>query len=302
MKNRLMSTLEVKFPGTASGQTWNRIPAHWTDKQMNEYNEYVAQKRKEREAGFISNPLSWLNLVGLFWLEEGENSVGSSAEAKISLPQFSQPICGHFLFANGKVTIHPKMDMTMNGGNVEARPLYHDKDKQADLLEVGTLTMKVIVRGDATLIRVWDREAELKKSFTGFNYYPTDPEYKVTAKYVRYDPPKPTIRIEGISTEIQTFFMGRAQFVLKGVECALEAEQSGDELLFNFKDETNGDTTYDAGRRFYLPPPQGDEIVLDFNLTDNWPCAYTAFATCPIPPRENKLKVRVEAGEKKFKD
>ncbi|MCE7919082.1 MAG: DUF1684 domain-containing protein [Chloroflexi bacterium CFX1] len=87
----------------------------------------------------------------------------------------------------------------------------------------------------------------------------------------------------------------------RGVDCALEAEQSGDELLFNFKDGTNADTTYGGGRRFYLPPPEGDEIILDFNLTDNWPCAYTPFATCPIPPRQNVLKVRVEAGEKVFK-
>ncbi|MCQ3954031.1 MAG: DUF1684 domain-containing protein, partial [Chloroflexi bacterium] len=105
----------------------------------------------------------------------------------------------------------------------------------------------------------------------------------------------------GIGTEISTFFMGRAEFTINGVDCALEAEQSGDELLFNFKDGTNADTTYGGGRRFYLPPPEGDEIILDFNLTDNWPCAYTPFATCPIPPRQNVLKVRVEAGEKVFK-
>ncbi|HNH26746.1 MAG TPA: DUF1684 domain-containing protein, partial [Anaerolineales bacterium] len=113
--------------------------------------------------------------------------------------------------------------------------------------------------------------------------------------------PKPTIRIEGIGTEVQTFFMGEAQFTLNGKDYSLQAEESGDELLFNFKDETNTDTTYGGGRRFYLLPPEGDELILDFNLTDNWPCAYTPFATCPIPPKENTLKVRIEAGEKKFK-
>ena len=269
---------------------------------MNNYTEYVNQTRKQREESFASNPLSWLNLVGLFWLEEGENTFGSSAEAKISMPQFPQPICGHFLFKNGKVTVHPKANMTMNGGAMETRPLFTDKDAQADLLEIGTLTMKIIIRGENTLVRVWDREAENKRGFKGFKYYPANPAYKVTAKYIRYDPPKPTIRIEGIGTEVPTFFMGQAQFTLNGVECRLEAEQSGDELLFNFKDGTNSDTTYGGGRRFYLPPPEGDEIVLDFNLTDNWPCAYTPFATCPIPPKENKLNVRVEAGEKKFKE
>ena len=269
---------------------------------MSDYIEHVNRVRKEKEDSFASNPLSWLNLIGLFWLEEGENSFGSSPEAKISLPQFPQLISGHFLFKNGKVSLHPNAKMTLNGGEVEARPLFTDKDKQADLLEIGRLTMKIIVRGEVTLVRVWDREAEFKKGFAGFNHYPVDSKYHVTAKYVRYDPPKPTIRVEGIGTEVATFFMGQAQFSLNGVECTLEAEESGDELLFNFKDETNSETTYGGGRRFYLPTPIGDEIVLDFNLTDNWPCAYTPFATCPIPPRENKLNVRVEAGEKKFKE
>ena len=269
---------------------------------MSSYTNFVNQSRKERETSFASDPLSWLNLVGLFWLEEGENSFGSSPEAKISLPQFPLPISGHFLFQNGQVTIHPQTAMTLNGGSIETRPLYTDKDPKADLIEIGRLTMKIIVRGESTLVRVWDREAELKKGFKGFKYYAPDPKYKVTAKYVRYDPPKPTVRVEGIGTEIQTFFMGQAQFTLNGVDCTLEAEQSGNDLLFNFKDETNSETTYGGGRRFYLPSPEGDEIVLDFNLTSNWPCAYTPFATCPLPPRENKLKVRVEAGEKKFKE
>ena len=268
---------------------------------MNEYIEYVNTARKKREDSFASNPQSWLNLVGLFWLEEGENSFGSSPEAKISLPQFPQPICGHFQFKNGQVTLHPQTTMTLNGGTLESRPLFTDKDPQADILEVGTLILKIIVRGDATLVRVWDRKAELKKGFKGFNYYKPDVKYKVTAKYVRYDPPKPTIRMEVIGNEVPTFFMGQAQFALSGTQYTLEAEQSGNELLFNFKDGTNSDTTYGGGRRFYLPVPEGDEIILDFNLTDNWPCAYTPFATCPIPPKENVLKVRIEAGEKNFK-
>lgn len=268
---------------------------------MTEYIEYINEQRKKREAEFASNPLSWLNLVGLFWLEEGENSFGSGPEAKISLPQFPQPVSGYFFFQGGKVTVHSHLEMTMNGQAVEARPLFTDKDSKADLLDIGVLTMKVIVRGRDTLIRVWDREAELKKGFAGFAYYPANPDYKVTAKYLRHDPPKPVMRIEAIGSEVPTFFMGQARFILNGEEYTLEAEESGDELLFNFKDGTNSDTTYGGGRRFYLPPPDADEIILDFNLANNWPCAYTPYATCPIPPRENALKIRIEAGEKKFK-
>lgn len=268
---------------------------------MDNYAETIEQHRKERDERVATDLLDWINLTGLFWLEEGENTFGSSPEAKVSLPQFPQPICGVFIFENGKVTLRPRAEMTMNGGAIESRPLFTDKDKQADSLEIGTLTIKIIVRGDVTLLRVWDRDSENRRNFTGFKYYPPDPAYKVAAKFVRYDPPKPTIRIEGIGTEIPTFFMGQAQFTLNGVACALEAEQSGERLLFNFRDDTNADATYGGGRKFYLPPPEGDEIILDFNLTENWPCAYTPYATCPIPPGENKLKARVEAGELRFK-
>lgn len=268
---------------------------------MTDYIEHINSLRKQREAEFESDPLSWLNLAGLFWLEEGENSFGSSPEAKISLPQFPSAHCGHFLFRDKQVSVHPTTQMDMNGGEIEARPLFTDKDPKADLLNIGSLTMKVIVRGGDTLVRVWDREADLKKGFNGFKYYPPDPRHKITARFVRYDPPIPTIRTEGIGTEIPTYFLGQARFTLNDRECTLEAEQSGNELLFNFKDATNNDSTYGGGRRFYLPPPDGDEIILDFNLANNWPCAYTPYATCPIPPRENTLKVRVEAGELRFK-
>jgi len=140
------------------------------------------------------------------------------------------------------------------------------------------------------------------KDFAGFHYYPANPEYCVTAKYLRYDPPKPIKVAEIIGTEIDSSLLGQAQFTLNGVECMLEAEKSGDELLFNFTDGTNKVTTYGGGRKFYLPEPEGDQIILDFNLTENWPCAYTPFATCPVPLKENRLPIKIEAGELTYHD
>lgn len=162
--------------------------------------------------------------------------------------------------------------------------------------------MKIIIRGGVPLVRIWDRESPVGRNFTGFHYYPVKPEYRVSAKYIRYDPPKPIKIMEVIGTEIDSMFLGQAQFALNGVHYTLEAEQSGGELLFNFTDGTNKDTTYGGGRKFYLPIPKGEEIILDFNLTENWPCAYTAFATCPIPPKENHLPIKIEAGEMKYSE
>ena len=269
---------------------------------MTGYEESIKLIRAQRDKKIAADPLHWLNLAGLFWLEEGKNSFGGDETNKISLPTFPQAFCGIFQFNDGIVTLHPArgVNITLNGNAFEARPLRTDREKTPDLINIGSLTMKIIIRGGAPLVRIWDRESSGIKNFTGFHYYPVKPEYRVVAKYVRYDPPKPIKVMEVIGTQIDSALLGQAQFTLNGAECTLEAEQSGEELLFNFTDGTNKSTTYGGGRKFYLPKPEGDEIVLDFNRTENWPCAYTPYATCPIPSKENRLPIKIEAGELKY--
>jgi len=269
---------------------------------MTNYEAEIKKHREQRDKNTSSDPLHWLNLAGLFWLEEGDNSFGSDESNKIYLPEFPLAHCGTFHLKGGVVTIQPAVDanITLNSGPFESRPLITDHDKEPDFIHVGALTMKIIIRGGAQLVRIWNRESPAGRDFTGFHYYPVKPEYLVTAKYTRYDPPKPIKVMEVIGTEINSALLGQAQFTLNGVACTLEAEQSGDKLLFNFTDGTSKDTTYGGGRKFYLPKPEGDEIILDFNLTENWPCAYTPYATCPIPSKENRLPIKVEAGELKY--
>ncbi|MFN8382685.1 MAG: DUF1684 domain-containing protein [Anaerolineales bacterium] len=269
---------------------------------MTEYEENITNIRAARDKKTASDPLHWLNLVGLFWLEEGENSFGSDESNKIVLTEFPHANCGSFNFKDGLVTLHPAKDtnITINGSAPNLRPLLTDRDKKPDLINIGSLTMKIIIRGGVPLVRIWDRESPAGRNFTGFHYYSAKPEYRVTAKFIHYNPPKPIKVMEVIGTEVDSVLLGQAQFTLNGVDCTLEAEKSGDELLFNFTDGTNKDTTYGGGRKFYLPKPKGDEIVLDFNLTENWPCAYTPYATCPIPPKENRLPIKIEAGELKY--
>ncbi|MBK8781749.1 MAG: DUF1684 domain-containing protein [Anaerolineales bacterium] len=271
---------------------------------MTDYEETIKNIRTARNKKTASDPLHWLNLAGLFWLEEGENPFGSDEANKIVLPAFPQANCGSLRLKDGLVTLQPAEDtnITINGVPPASRPLLTDREKEPDLINLGSLTMKIIIRGGAPLVRIWDRESYAGKDFTGFHYYPAKPEYRITAKYVRYDPPKLIKVMEVIGTEIDSALLGQAQFTLNGVDCTLEAEKSGDGLLFNFTDGTNKDTTYGGGRKFYLPKPEGDEIILDFNLTENWPCAYTPYATCPIPSKENRLPIKVEAGELKYHD
>lgn len=266
------------------------------------YEKKIKTIRRKRDEETASDPLHWLNLAGLFWLEEGDNTFGNAENNKIILLALPQPHCGIFHLSNELVTLQPAegVNIMLNGETAKLRPLRTDRDKAPDLMEIGPLTMKIIIRGEATLLRAWDKESPVGKNFKGFKYYPIKPEYCITAKYIPYDPPKPTKTIDIIGTEADGVFLGQAQFSWNGINCTLEAEKSGDKLLFHFDDKTKEDTTYGGGRNFTVPMPQNQEVILDFNLAKNWPCAYTPYATCPVTPMENRLSIRIEAGEKKY--
>ena len=266
------------------------------------YEKTIEVIRRQRDEKTASDPLHWLNLAGLFWLEEGDNTFGSAEDNKIILPALPHSQCGAFHLSNGLVTLQPTkgVNILFNGKTAKSRPLHTDRDKTPDLMEIGTITMKIIKRGEATLLRVWDKESPAGKNFEGFKYYPIDPEYCIMAKYIPYDPPKPTKTIDMIGTEATSVFLGQVQFSWNRINCTLEAEKNGDKLLFHFDDKTKEDSTYGGGRNLTVPIPQSHEVVLDFNLAKNWPCAYTPYATCPVTPMENRLSIRIEAGEKKY--
>jgi uncharacterized protein (DUF1684 family) len=268
----------------------------------NTYQESILKLRREEDERVAAEALDWFNLIGLFRLEEGPNSIGNDEENKIFLKQFPSSFCGNLILKNGVVTFEVAEDLvfTSNHPDVDTRPLLTDRDPEADLIHIGSLTLKIIVRGPATLVRVWDRDSAVKNAFSGFKYYEVDEAYVVRAKYLRHDPPILVKRYDMIGTESEGQFLGRALFTLQGVECALEAEKDGEQLLFHFTDGTNRTTTYGGGRKFRTAIPEGDKLLLDFNITENWPCAYTPFATCPVVPKENRLPINIEAGEKKY--
>jgi hypothetical protein len=266
------------------------------------YEESVLKIRRKKDEQIKANPLHWLNLAGLFWLEEGSNPFGSDASNKIAHPAFPHPFCGRFDLVNGQVLFRPAEGITFTSNHTDSttRPLITDRNSEPDMLEVGSLTMKVIIRGGSLLIRMWDRESPAKAQFHGLQYYPVKEEYRVAAKYIRYETPKIVKKAEVIGTETQVTLLGEVHFNLHGMDCSIVAEKSGDQLLLHFADKTNAKTTYGGGRRIYIPIPEKDEFVLDLNLVDNWPCAYTPYATCPIVPQENRLPIPIEAGELKY--
>jgi uncharacterized protein (DUF1684 family) len=174
-----------------------------------------------------------------------------------------------------------------------------------DKIEVGPRAFVVIRRGERFAVRMWDANAEALKGFTGIERFPLSKEWNIEARWEAYEKPK-LIKIQSVIPDYMENYVvpGVAIFVVGGKEYRLEpvGEPGARQLFFIFADKTNGGDTYGAGRFLYTDPPRGGRVVLDFNKATNPPCAFSTFATCPLPPASNRLPVRIEAGEKRFGD
>jgi uncharacterized protein len=241
----------------------------------------------------------WLTVSGLFWLKDGINRVGSNSANDIALPRGPAEV-GSFELHDGQTTFRaaPGVTVKLNGESAgEVMPLKSDADGKPDRIQIETLTMFVIHRGDRYGVRLKDTESAARKEFTGLHWFPVQESYRVVAKFVPYQPPK-MITIPNILGETeQDASPGYVLFTLDGQSLRLDPVVEDDQLFFIFHDLTSGKGTYPAGRFLYTDLPKNGEVVMDFNKAQNPPCAFTAYATCPLPPKQNRLTVRIEAGE-----
>lgn len=267
-----------------------------------EYIQTILQLRSERDRHIIAEPRNWLSLCGLFWLTEGENPFGRTESNPVSLPAFPAEHCGVLRLDTGSVTLHTEAGnlIKVNGADPEARFLHTDRDPEPDVIQCGTVQMMVIERGGKLLLRTWDTASTVVKNFKGLRYFPVDETCRVTARYTPYDPPRTVRTFDAIGDEFDTEFCGQAEFTFNGKDCTLDAQMEENELLLNFTDLTREDATYPGGRHLTADLTVDGTVELDFNRAHNWPCAYTPYATCPVPPQQNRLAVRIEAGELKF--
>lgn len=244
----------------------------------------------------------WLTVSGLFWLKEGTNTAGSNSANNIVLTRGPAEL-GTFELREGKTTFRtsPGVPVEINEQPAGAAvPLKSDADGMPDLIRFDALTLYVIHRGERYGIRLKDNESESRKEFAGLHWFPIKEKYRVTAKFVPYQPPR-MISIPNILGETdQESSPGYAVFTLDGQPLRLDPVVEDDQLFFIFHDLTNGKETYPAGRFLYTDLPKNGEVVLDFNKAENPPCAFTAYATCPLPPKQNRLSFRIEAGELNF--
>jgi uncharacterized protein len=267
--------------------------------QDSAYRTGIEHWRQQHEAELRADD-GWLTVVGLSWLKRGTNSVGSRRNNDIVLPPAAPAKVGVFGFDGARVTFEPADGA---GVKVNGRTLARAEmrwDRTPDVATVGSITMFVIQRGDRCGIRVKDTNSDARRAFTGLRWFPVDERYRIVARFVPYEPPKKVAISNVLGDQQQMTCPGYAAFVLGGREYRLEpvVESPGTrELFFIFRDATSGTETYPAGRFLYTPLPQNGQVVIDFNRAENPPCAFTAFATCPLPPQQNWLPVRIPAGE-----
>lgn len=266
------------------------------------YRAQIEKWRQQHEANLKASD-GWLTVAGLFWLKDGESSMGTGRENDFVLPPGSAPEkVGTFDFHVGKTVFHatPGVAVTLNGRPVAAASLAADSAGTPDVLRIRNLSMFIIQRGSRFGVRLKDKDSEALRKFTGTHWFPVSEEYRVTAKFVPYTPPK-NLAVPNILGDVdQEASPGYVEFTLKGRPYRLDPVSEGDMLFFIFKDLTAGKETYPSGRFLYTRLPQNGEVVLDFNQAVNPPCAYTPYATCPLPPAQNRLPVRIEAGELRY--
>ena len=266
------------------------------------YEHELAEWRNQRVAT-LKGPDGWLNLAGLYWLEEGPNSFGASADNDLVAPAGSAPPkLGEFLVDNGTVTFRtePGVDVFLGESPVTEILLADDQEKEATLLTAGSLAWTAIRRMDRLGVRLRDYDHPAVASFAGIESYAADPSWRIEARFEPYPEPRtvrvPTV-VEGLGWEPTV--PGTLEFEVREKPLSLEAYRSDDGFLIVFADGTTGDTTYPAGRylKADLPGPDG-RTVLDFNKAYNPPCVFSDYATCPLAAPRNRLPVAVEAGEK----
>ncbi len=265
------------------------------------------QKWQSTRLASLTKDDSWLSLVGLFWLNEGENKFGSVAGNPVLLPKEKSPnVAGSLWLENGRVklTAKPGAQITVDGKPVTTLDLKDDNDEAGPtILKLNSLLINIVKRGERIGVRVKDTESRSRREFSGLEYYPINSKWRLEARFEPYQPPK-TIPITNVlsMTDDETS-PGALAFEVDGKTYRLDPilEKGETELFVMIADETTGSETYGAGRYIYVSPPDATgKVVIDFNKAYSPPCAFTNYATCPLPPRQNILPIRIEAGEKKY--
>ncbi len=255
--------------------------------------------RTQRNAA-LKKEIGWLTLAGLDWLRPGRNRVGSAPDSDVVLPT-GPAMAGSIDVTDDGVLASGAFEQ--DGTPVSDLRLSSDEDGPPTLLELGRLRLCLIERGGRLAIRTWDTEATQRREFSGIDHWPVDPAWRIVG---RFEPtPGRTLGVPDVLGTIDPApAPGDVVFGVDGVTHRLQGlgEADSGELWIIFADATNGSETYAGGRFLYTSAPEADgSVVIDFNRAYNPPCAFSPFATCPLPWPENRLSIRIEAGEQLYR-
>ena len=262
--------------------------------------------RDERRAS-LTQPDGWTSLVGLHWIDEGEHYFGSDADNGIRLA-VGPAHAGMVSRKDDRVRLVPEKGaaLTLDDAPLTgAVTLHSDADPEGPSrigFDEGKGLITLIKRGDRYAFRVKHADAPTRTGFKGIEYWPGGDDWIVTARYIP-NPPGKTLPIANIIGTVDAVANpGAGEFQRDGKTFRIEALDEGEDTLFLvFADRTSGHGSYPAGRFLYAPKPDAaGNVVIDFNKSFNPPCAFTAFATCPLPPPENRLDLEIVAGEKAY--
>ena len=265
------------------------------------YEEEIAKWSDERIASLKSDN-GWLNLIGLFWLKEGRNSFGSNKKNDIVFPEKSiPPFAGYIELKNQTVQLLAEMGVNfkINGQTISRAMIFSPNSVKNPGVAYGSLYLTIIKREDKIGIRLRDFNSPQIAAFKGIERFPVDTKWRFGA--ILKEPLfSTTVGIQNVLGQtVKMKLIGKVIFHFQEQVYSLDAVEDGNELLIVFGDATNSHSTYGSGRFISVPKPdETGKMILDFNKAYNPPCAFTPFATCPLPPPQNLLPFAVEAGEK----
>ena len=248
----------------------------------------------------IRNENGWLALAGIFWLEPGKSLFGSDPKCEVRLPIRLADIMGYFEYNGKTVSLYANMGekVNVNGGLVDFAILQPDTSDNPSYIDLEDTRLVVIEREGRLGIRMWDNLRKERQTFPARTWFDIDESFRVQAAYTPYDHPKQTYfpDITGKSSESQV--EGFLTFEIKGAQYQLDVNKEDDDTLFiRFWDQTSRNETYPSGRYLTVNNEEEGELFLDFNKAYSPPCAFTAFGTCVFAPEQNRLNLRVTAGE-----
>jgi uncharacterized protein (DUF1684 family) len=296
----LLSLSALNATDTDSAATWRASLLTWR-----------AELAKE-----LQQANGWLTLIGLEWLKPGDNTFGSAPGNNFVVKAPTAAYLGVVQLNDKGLELLPPHGGYPKGLLVDGRlpenpqTLGSDDSEHPSKITTGTVTITIIHRSERYGLRIKDSKAPARTQFHGLRWYPPDETYRVQAKWIPYNPPHQVAIPTILGTEVKSDVPGAAEFTLDGKMLRLEPIlESPDEkeLFFILRDTTSTTETYGAGRFLYTPLPdhglaEPGELVLDFNRAQNPPCAYTPYATCPLPPPQNRLPIAIPAGQQRYHD